>query len=407
MDWRLLLVIGLAGVLRLLALGLIEFKADEALTVSGLRQFVEQPYLIQAGLVSSTGARNFPLFHYLLTPISLISTDPKILSGCIGFVNAMMVAWFFLVTKREFGNKIAIAAALLMASAPFAVLYSRKIWAQDLIPLFAVPIYDLLWRLKRKPKDSKLVGLLFGLLTLQAQLHASGIFFGLAMMIYLLVKKIKLTGKAIGIGAMGLVFIIPYLELQWSANPRFPDLVAYRQVAAITESRLDLSHLVLPFKYLTSFNWVEVMGKVDFDRFVSLSPAVAISWLAGIVVIGVIIGGIWATIKEKRDRVLPMMVFGLVGLYVFLGVPARLHYYQVLTPYIALLAAVGLTTMLKKQPMFLKPIMGLIIGSNIIFTIMFWRYLELNHGVNGDYGRAYKFNPESVDQIVEPYLIKD
>jgi len=109
---------------------------------------------------------------------------------------------------------------------------------------------------------------------------------------------------------------------------------------------------------------------------------VAISWLAGIVVIGVIIGGIWATIKEKRDRVLPMMVFGLVGLYVFLGVPARLHYYQVLTPYIALLAAVGLTTMLKKQPMFLKPIMGLIICSNIIFTIMFWRYLELNHGVN-------------------------
>ena len=123
-DWR--------HILRVLFLGLIEFKGDEALTVLSLKQFWQQPQLIQAGLVSSTGARNFPLFQYLLIPMAGLSTDPRVISGFIGAVATIMIGWFFVASRREFGEKVGGIATLLLAVTRIPCCipekFGHKIW---------------------------------------------------------------------------------------------------------------------------------------------------------------------------------------------------------------------------------------------------------------------------------------
>ncbi|KAB2866041.1 MAG: glycosyltransferase family 39 protein, partial [Anaerolineae bacterium] len=42
------------------------------------------------------------------------------------------------VARRYFGAEAALVAGLLYAVSPWAVIYSRKIWAQDMLPPFVV-----------------------------------------------------------------------------------------------------------------------------------------------------------------------------------------------------------------------------------------------------------------------------
>jgi hypothetical protein len=277
MSKGLWIVVGLAAVMRLSFLGLIEFKADEALTVLSLREWVKQPRLIEAGLISSTGVKNFPLFQYLLLPAAMVSTDPRWLSGVIAAVNVIMVGWFYVATKRAFGEKVALVGGLLLAVAPYPVLFSRKIWAQDLVMILAVPIYDLL--LKKKPHNFWL-GLL---LTLQAQLHGSGLFFAIVVMVWLTMQK-KFGWQVLVGTAVGLIPAIPYF-ISGSFSPPMSDYM------------IDWHHLLLPIKLLSMFSWVEVMGAADFTRFAGGSPAVGVGMLASIVVM---MGLVWGAFRHKK-----------------------------------------------------------------------------------------------------------
>lgn len=402
-DWTLLIVLLIAGLTRLSSLNLIEFKADEALTVLSLEQFIQKPHLIKSGLVSSTGARNFPLFQYLLVPASYISSDPRFLSGFIASINVLMIAWFYLVTKREFGQKTAAVAALILATSPYNILFSRKIWAQDLIILFAVPIYDLLFRLKHNPSNQKSLLILIILLTLQSQLHASGIFFFLLIILYLLIKPTK-SPKTIIIGLLlGVIPAIPYFYLQFSSIPQFPDLQAYQQTSLLLANRPNITHLITPFTYLTSFSWQEIMGDFDFNQFSQKSPAVAIDTLTSFILIISLVFGIYKTFSQKQHRLSSYFILGFIGLYILFTVPARLHYYQLISPYVALLAALGLQSLFKSQPLFLYPTLSYIVLSRFIFIGLFFSYLSTNQGVLGDYGVPYSSSVIMVNQVIAPY----
>lgn len=388
--------------MRLSFLGLIEYKADEALTVLSLKQFWQQPHVIQAGLVSSTGARNFPLFQYLLIPVARISTDPRWLSGCIGLISVIMIGWFFVVNRQAFGEKVAGIAALLLAVAPYPVLYSRKIWAQDLIWLLAVPIYALMLRVRRKrgqPLELFVLGLL---LVLQAQLHGSGIFFLLIAGGYLVFKRVRWWWVVMGM-MVGWLTALPYIWLQFDSTPRFPDLTAYQQMAAKTINAPDIKHLILPFEYLTNWGWVDIMGPMDYQAFVATTPAQGVGMLAGVVAALGLGYGVYRAISDKANRMLVGLMGGMVGLYFVMSVPARLHYYQILAPYIAVTCALGLMKLFKSQPLLLGPTIRLIVLADVLFTGMFWRYLTIRQGVMGDYGVPYQFSEPRVRQAIQPY----
>ncbi len=396
------LILVIAAIMRLSFLGLIEFKADEALTVLSLQQFWQQPHLIQAGLVSSTGARNFPLFQYLLIPAAKVSFDPRFLSAIIGAISVIMIGWFYVATKKSFNSKVALIASIILASAPYPVLFSRKIWAQDFVWLFAIPIYVLILKIRKgnhKPITLFSLGIL---LSLQTQLHASGLFIALVLISYLLVKKVKLWWPIAG-GVVGAIPALPYIWLQFTSSPSFPDLTAYQQAANQLQNKPQLLHLLQPFFYVTNWDWEQIMGAVDYQRFTATTPAQGIGMLAGLLLALGLGYGLYQSIKTKTHRLSSLVISSLVIIYFIAAVPARLHYYQVLAPYIAVVSAWGLIKLFKTQPLFLWPTVDFVIFANLLFTGMFWRYLYTNQGVMGDYGLPYRYSVARVEQVTAAY----
>lgn len=139
--WEWITAVGillLAAFLRLHAPGITEFKRDEA-TLSrlalNLAQGEDFPVL---GIGSSVGFPNSPINVYLLAIPYAAGNNPILATLFVGFLNVLAVALTWRVARRYFGAEAALVAGLLYAVSPWAVIYSRKIWAQDMLPPFVV-----------------------------------------------------------------------------------------------------------------------------------------------------------------------------------------------------------------------------------------------------------------------------
>ena len=136
-----LAVLALAAFLRLHALDLVEFKVDEATAVDYARRLLDGVWPT-VGLTSSVGALNPPLFIYLTAIPLAVRDDPLAATAFVGVLAVVAAGLTYAVLRPRFGSLTALAATALFATAPWAVVYGRKIWAQDLLPLVCV---SLLW----------------------------------------------------------------------------------------------------------------------------------------------------------------------------------------------------------------------------------------------------------------------
>lgn len=398
-DWIALLIFLIALIPRLTNLNLIEFKADESLTVLDLHAFIQKPHLISSGLISSTGARNFPLFEYLLIIPALISQDPRVISGLIGMVNALMIIWFYWITKREYGQPTAAIASILFATSPWSILFSRKIWAQDLIPLFAVPLYDLIHRYKanKKPFYLVMIGIL---MILQAQLHASGIFFFMLSLVVLWVNR-PIRFRYLFIGwLIGCLPALPYIGYECSTQPFCPDC---RAVFNNPNHLFEIKHFIEPFIFIGGFDWQQVMGEQDFRTFQAIAPFSVFALIAFTLEMAVTM---WGAVSLATRRLHPswLLVFlGLPCLYLLFQVPARLHYYQVIAPWLMLIAGLGIESFMTTQKELVWTTLGLIGLLNLGFIATFFNYLIDKNGVTGDYGCPYQISVTRVDTLTASY----
>ena len=141
----------LAGILllailcRFYALDWMEFKGDEAVALRLALPIFETGEWPQVGLMSSVGIHNPPFFIYMLALPMAISMDPVWVTGSlVGLLAVITVLWTYWVVRPRWGMMAAFSAALLFACSPWAVLYARKIWAQDVLPIFCVALLHLL-----------------------------------------------------------------------------------------------------------------------------------------------------------------------------------------------------------------------------------------------------------------------
>ena len=88
-------IVALGAGLRYAYFGLLEFQGDEAYAAQLALQFVKTGKLPLAGLMSSVGVTNPPLFIYLLIPMFAINASPVFVSGCIAFLGlaAVVLTW--------------------------------------------------------------------------------------------------------------------------------------------------------------------------------------------------------------------------------------------------------------------------------------------------------------------------
>ncbi len=146
-EWiGLLLVVILAAGLRFYRLDSVEFYHDEAMLSMLAQEMADGQTLPLQGIVSSVGIPNPPITVYTLAPAFWLWNDVVFVTGWVALLNVGGVALLYLIALRWFGFWPALVAAVLYASNPWAVMYSRKIWAQD----YAVPFLLLaLWLAQR------------------------------------------------------------------------------------------------------------------------------------------------------------------------------------------------------------------------------------------------------------------
>lgn len=209
----------LAAVLRLAWTGIVEFKRDEA-TLSRLAlDLAAGEHFTWLGIGSSVGFPNSPLVVYLFSIPYLVSDNPLIATLFVAFLNIIAVALLWKLTRRYFGSEAALIAAIFYAVSPWAAIFSRKIWAQDVLAPFVLLTVatGILGYVDPHPKRWAQVFHL-PLLAVTVQLHLGAVTL-VPVTLFMLVSGWRKWQRAtiIGIILAGLV-CIPYLYGLYDAD---------------------------------------------------------------------------------------------------------------------------------------------------------------------------------------------
>lgn len=394
----------LSAIFRVLFLNLIEFKADQAISFLQIFKFFQNPQLIQVGLISSIGAYNFPFFNYLLIFLSVFDRNPQFLSFIIALINCFLIIFFYIFIKKYYGFKVAIIASLFIATSPWAILFSRSIWAQDLILLFVIPALFLIHQLIFDKKRHYLF-LLFILLTLLSQLHSSGIFFSIAtiFILFFLKEKIKLKEIFRGI-CIGLIPAIPYFIFELTSSPFCRDCQALISYATRQPKNLDFQNFLRPFQLLNGSYFQYELGK-DFQSFLNFAPFVNILNFIFLFFFVIFIGGVILILKkEKKYKFLIFYFFSLPLMFFISKTPSYIHYFVSLIPVSALIVSLFFSFIIKRNRIIGFFLVFVFLVSNIIFESYFYNYLRSKQQIAGDYGPTYSLSSYYLNDQLKSYI---
>ena len=236
-EWLLLIpILLLAAGLRLTQLGLAEFKYDEATTARSALSIVRDGELPALGMISSLGPHNPPLMSYVLAVPFAVSPDPRVATGWIALLGVVAVGLTFWIGRAYFGPTVGGLAALLLAASPWAVLHSRKVWAQNL-PLLTLLFIAAVLALIVRRKPWALTGALAAAGGLVG-LHLGGLAFVaiLCVLALLFLRRIRPLPLLVGLILFALI-LGPYVV--HDAQHGWPNLRAFGAMAT-SESTTDL-----------------------------------------------------------------------------------------------------------------------------------------------------------------------
>lgn len=131
-DWPLLMIVlFVAALLRFGQPGIVEFFHDDAMLTTLAQNFVSGGDFPLVGILSSVGVPNPPAGVLVMSVPFSLSPDPQFAIAFIMLLNVVGVGLLWLMAHRLFGRTVALVAGLSYALSPWAIYYSRKIWAQD------------------------------------------------------------------------------------------------------------------------------------------------------------------------------------------------------------------------------------------------------------------------------------
>lgn len=406
---QIIIIIFFAVFFRLFYLDLVEFKYDEALQTFQTYLFFKQPFLPQIGMIASTGVHNFPLFNYLLIIIGLFSQNPEYLSFVIAFLNVCAVILFYFLTRKIYGSTVAFISALSLSISPWAIIFSRKIWAQDLILIFAVPFFYFLQKIIISKKSVDIIKSTF-LLFLLIQLHASGIFLAIAVILILIFLKIKINLKKFITGFfISSIFMFPFIFFQISASPFCPDCNAFLAYLR-TPKIFDFENFIRPLQVINGSYFEFLMGR-DYGNFINSNPLLSFIQYIFLAEFLVIIGAVFYFLKYKKNYLyLPVLVFVISSLYFITKTPSFMHYFVITLPIICIIYGLIFYELLKlnekrSYKSLIIFIFLLFFISKFFFTFAFFDYISKRQIIAGDYGPVFKLTENLINQLTGQYIL--
>lgn len=325
--------------LRLAAPHEFEFKADEARMVELVRAARTTGELPWLGMATSQGVRNpgisvwpFVALSYVAGPDAFGLTQSVRVLNVLALVAAVAFAWWRL---RGSDQQLWLGGVLLAAVNPMEIVFQRKLWAQSILPIFALLMLWLWIDRKRSWRHAAGLGAVAAVI---AQIHPSGMFVAAALLAGALWdperRQVRWAAAALGFAALAwpLYFWIGHvIEMATGAAP---------------DGSLPLSPKtwllnVVSFRYvhllLSNVGGIAMWHSLGshFARFVA-HPVV---FVAHVALLGMTLFALGRWLLRRCPMAVhelkPLLVWGLLGTGILMtaaGVFVQRHYYLGLFP---------------------------------------------------------------------------
>ena len=347
------LVVGLlllAAVVRLARPGLTEFKADEARLLT-LALTTAGGDIAVRGISSSVGFPNAPMSVWLYALPLLVWPHAYAATLFTGLLGVAAVAGVYWLARRYWGVRAAAVAALLLAVSPWAIHFSRKIWAQNLLPAFAVA-WAIAAALAFVEGRRGWILAHLALLAVVVQIHPAAIGLAPATLLFLVVFRRRVSWRLVIVGmllaALTVAPFLWYLWGRWRAEGGLPFSSSQSAAQLSAASLRQTLHLITGsgLRPLAGPEYAGLPGEA----------VVRALWLALLLA-----GAAWAVYHAWRRwpaRTAQMAFVGLVWfltpplLFAWRFTPVYVHYFIVAlpAPYLLAGAFVGSSTAGWRRP---------------------------------------------------------
>jgi 4-amino-4-deoxy-L-arabinose transferase-like glycosyltransferase len=439
MEWLIVAIIVAVGAwLRFQHLELLEFKGDEAFAANKALEFVHSGKLPTSGLMSSVGVSNPPLFIWLLIPMFFVTssiTGVCCLIASLGLA-AVVATWW--IGRKYYGPLTGLVAAALFATAPWAVIYSRKIWAQDFVPVFATATIWAMHALVLGKKPKAVFWVLF-LPICVIQIHYSGFALTATVVAILVLLRPKIDWRmAIAGVVLAMALAVPYVMAQqksgwaewkkmseessasrWSQlppgmtiNPQsgypFPrrPFEAWQHALAIMNAGEIEDVLGLSTSKEFDPNHIWVSKKAEQNQYFD-STLTFDAWLPGLQRLAFLAALAWFCVvaaksgkavfrrdvtadeESKRAWILALWFIVPLAVYLVAGLWTYLSYYVIMYPVFFLIF--GALNPRAVPAKILVGVVAVFVMGNVLFALDVNSYLSRYGGAQGTYGSGLGF----------------
>lgn len=346
------LLLLLGALLRLSAPGLTHFQADEARLYMRAWTMAQEGSLATHGIASSIGFPNSPVSVWLYALPLVIWPHVYAATLFTGLVNLLALAGCWWIARRYWGPVAALAALLLFAVAPWAVVHSRRIWAQNLLPPIVVlwAIGALLAFMERRPR---FVILHLLALSLAVLVHFAAVALAPASLLLFILFRRRLGWRYVWAGLfLALLPAVPFLIYLSGEGGVSVAGLAERAGAGAFWQPASWRYAWLLF---SGAELHSLAGPEQFRNYLASIPPVApISALLGLLLL---VGLLWLArqawqgrrlASTGREIALLLLVWLLAPPLVFLVFPAPvvLHYLLPIYPAPFIVAGMGFSRLL-------------------------------------------------------------
>lgn len=379
-----------AILLRLLFLGDMEWKWDEKWMWIHSLDWSHRNVLPEVGVMSGGGIVNTGVSTWPFIALQYLNITPIQMVMAVAIMNlfAIVVFYFTIKSWNPKWNSIILLAIVLASTHVLHIVYSRKIWAQDLLPFFTC--FSFWGFVNRKTIWGVFIWAIS--LGLAGQVHMSGFYLAASMFFAAIWYDggIKQSAywlyKFIGASVIGIIPSLPWvafvLHNSKSSSASLLGIIKLEYLIRFVSDTVGINVFYSLGHDMKHFFKEPILGFPTYIMFICLLLT-AIIFLYVLVLVFTkkeIRNIIWQD-REAKFIFLAYMFFPFV-LFTISGIPVRDHYFIVVFPMIQLL----FTLLLSKIN--LKLVYVVIIFQTLI-SINFIYYVHKQNEIHGDYGKPF------------------
>ena len=357
-DWLpLLVILAIAAFMRFGRADVVEYFHDDAMLSTLALEMSDGLRFPLTGILSSTGIPNSPVSVYILAAPFAISSDPQFVIHFVMLINVLGVGLLWLLARTTLGPRIALVTGLIYAVNPWAILFSRKIWAQDFhTPLILMGILLLLYGYCRRREPGRnenrtilaqVLGMPVMLIGLQIHFAAWALLPLLALILWIGRRQAAWRTAAMSL-IVSVLVLLPYalgLAETLEKDPyRISDAID-RSVAGIGFSEDSIVDAMMLASGLGLETWLTP------DQQDSLAAGYPALYRLTSLFVVLLALGMYSCYRRSKQLALIVAVWAFLP-FVFLLVrwtPAYIHYFIPSIPPLTLLIAIGFDDLLRRM----------------------------------------------------------